>query len=229
MKEMKEMDLKVLRRVYTEGNHICIMSHKEESIYSIIKDVEFCTDAKYKLIHKNHEEVLNAWLLDNDVEIEWRDLGNNQGCFFQTCLGDFIEFYKEEREYRLKKDEAPLFTKEVEQTKKEEPTKFEDADFDYEILKEVNGMFIGYIKPDNFAFPTSWNKEGKQQQHSPQFDLTPIKKLYFPCLLEMTNKTDNHSFIEYCVDIEQYETICSMLYSIRVLSNEEIDNLKCKG
>lgn len=146
-----------------------------------------------------------------------------------TLYGKKYGAWKEFKQIHLvnnKWEYKTLFTKEVEQTKEEELIKFEDADFDYEILKEVNGMLIGYIKPDNFAFPTSWNKEGKQQQHSPQFDLTPIKKPWyenpdnFPRLMINEDK-------DYYISVHDKDTYqrCKGFY--RLATNEEIDNLKC--
>jgi len=52
----------------------------------------------FKLIHKKHKDILDAYLADNSVEIEILF----DGAYLQQKDGSFIQYYGETFEYRLK-------------------------------------------------------------------------------------------------------------------------------
>ena len=89
-----------LIKKFESGNYIWIHNFpeykKEWNIKGEHGDYRQC-----KPIHKKHEAVLNAWLLDNDVEIEIELWNEQQGKRWETEAG-FINNYCENANYRLK-------------------------------------------------------------------------------------------------------------------------------
>lgn len=54
------------------------------------------------------------------------------------------------------------------------------ADFEGEILKEVNGFYIGYVVAFGVTYATRWNKYGVEEwENGDHFDLTPLKKEWY--------------------------------------------------
>lgn len=91
VEEKTELDL--MKELYELGNHICISRIFEK--YQVNHCPIFSKNGSYKLIHKKHKDILDAYLADNSVEIE---------SFYMTWLNEdnFIGKYNEDFEYRLK-------------------------------------------------------------------------------------------------------------------------------
>lgn len=75
---------------------------------------------------------------------------------------------------------------------------FETPEFAGELLKEVCGVFIGYIIQDGSIYPVKWEKHGRERSiGNSKFNLIPIKKHWyedesnFPVLLKAI-KSDNY-------------------------------------
>lgn len=105
VEEKTELDL--MKEKYATGGYILLsLSCVSKKRYSLVNTPPFWDlEAKYyKLIHKKHKDILDAYLADNDVEIEilgndfyaeWADL-------YDVYTGNFIDSYNEDFEYRLK-------------------------------------------------------------------------------------------------------------------------------
>lgn len=120
---------------------------------------------------------------------------------------------------------------------------FEKPDFECELLKVVNSRIIGYIKPNKCTttiYPMSWFfKTGdiiiqySDQMKFKDSNLTPIK-LETPWYEDEGNfpviMIDEKSFDEpldcVCRSKEIYEDMCKFNKNWRLLTNEEIDQLK---
>ena len=195
----------------------------------VLDDVNYIrnndTRAEYKLIHIRHKEVLDAWLEDNNVEIEQKS-NVHQGWIEDS---NFIENYQEWLEYRLeeKKDEHSRTSGDTDTTmdnsvdsdnvvskmtipiievdeemdieideylSKQDGYRseldldtftahgFEVPDFEGEILKEVDGYYVGYvITKSKEVMPVRWCNKG-YTNGSLQilgFYITPIKKEWY--------------------------------------------------
>lgn len=123
-------------------------------------------------IHKKHEDILNAWLEDNEVEIEFNGYlhGHRRWC----NENNFMQNYEEDAEYRLK-DVTDI---NVGESKNNFSGYDFEADFEGFIdFKTKDNYLIGEIK-DVFAV---WNEKGQciftddciKMRH---YNLTPIKK-----------------------------------------------------
>lgn len=97
--ESSELDK--LKEKYATGNYICIyknneyMKQWEVNIKPMWNGV-----GEYRLIHKKHKDILNAWLKDNNVKIKWF---NEKTQKWWSFTGNFIEDYKEYIDSNTKK------------------------------------------------------------------------------------------------------------------------------
>ena len=139
----------------------------------------------YKLISVKHKDILDAYLADNSVEIEFYlpYFMCTDGTELEATweVGDnFIENYSPELTYRLKeKEDVKTLSKQSSQSISSELSdssntsdiglpninNFQDygftADFAGEILKEVGDRYIGYIlNKDNKATAITWEANG---------------------------------------------------------------------
>lgn len=133
---------------------------------------------RYKLIHKKHKHILDAYLEDNSVDIEIPTGG------WHTIGCDWIEGYNENNEYRLNEKE-PHDTTYKEGYKAGDMFKpknnFEEyglsGDFEGEIYKKCEGALVGCVVQNNKKYSEIWSDDGISLylKHS-GFNLTPIKK-----------------------------------------------------
>lgn len=97
-KEKSELEL--LKEKYDSGDYICI------GFGEFTRIIENCSfnnpKTSYRLIHKKHSYILDAWLKDNSVEIEWFNVDGFCKCKY------FIDSYNENYNYRLKQ-QYPIF------------------------------------------------------------------------------------------------------------------------
>jgi len=247
-----DMDLVLEQeKKYNTGNYIALSKwkqdhpmHMDSEMFGINEYPKFDDgNGDYKLIRKKHEEVLNAWLLNNDVKIEfnamieWLSL---DGC-------SFIDGYNEGFDYRLKPKEVE---KTLEDLKKEEFTEFgfEVPDFECEILKEVKGtetQFVGYIKLGDLAEPVCWNTDGRCygtfdddfDNSTKEYNLIPIKKPWYKnedCVGKLAIAEGGcmviiqRSYFEKGYAMTAEYSSCPLKF-LRLATNEEIDSLKTKG
>lgn len=102
VEEKAELDLK--KEKYASGNYILLFYNSDSWITKYITSWNYTEDI-YKLIHKKHKDILDAYLADNNVRIEFRDTNGSMKEFehISNCLkGNFIDSYNEDFQYRLK-------------------------------------------------------------------------------------------------------------------------------
>lgn len=101
-------ELDLLKEKYNSGDYICIAKLHKHHNWELPKVFKWNQYNYYKLIHKKHKEILDAYLADNSVEIEYEfdeETHCNAGWYI---VDDFIDTYKEHRNYRLKQ-QYPIF------------------------------------------------------------------------------------------------------------------------
>ena len=147
----------------------------------------FNEENHYKLIHIKHKQVLDAYLANGKVEIEYEfdeETYNNAGWYTEH---NFIEHYEPDLEYRLKEKEDGQEYRDrgtsqlkydsancwdtinsadsntISSTEMNSFTAhgFEVPSWEGELLKEVDDRYIGYIlNKDNKATAITWNANG---------------------------------------------------------------------
>jgi len=146
VEEKTELDL--MEEKYASGNYIALAysTHHNKKNYwypSHPSRSDFRTFNKPKLIHKNHKDILDAYLADNSAEIEirCRDI-NTEWEWIDT---NFINNYDEAFEYRLKSKKKTIslamFTCQWENGKWEQPNvckSLEDFKSNYNNLNVIN-------------------------------------------------------------------------------------------
>lgn len=97
-------ELDVLKEKYGSGEYICIGRKLGDPDWWLNKpiDPKWYDNWEYKLIHKKHRKVLDAWLKDNSVEIEIYISYNGYPYIWDDLHLHFIEDYDEQEQYRLK-------------------------------------------------------------------------------------------------------------------------------
>lgn len=101
-------ELEIIKEKYESGNYICIARKQGDPDWWLNSTIEpkWYDHWEYKLIHKNHKEILDAYLADNSVEIEF----SYGDAIVWDTQEDFISRYNEKKHYRLKpKQEYPIF------------------------------------------------------------------------------------------------------------------------
>ena len=211
----------------------------------------------YKLISVKHKDILDAYLADNSVGIEYEfdeETHHNAGWY---KVHYFIEEYNPDLEYRLKeKEDAETLLEQSSQSTSSEFSDnsctsdiglpninsftahgFEVPSWEGEILKEVDGTYIGWSKANHGAIPMCWFKNGSVFLSNSNFELTPIKKEWyeytenFPCLLIDKYSKDLSIGINYnsetrliCCDDEGLAS----LYDWRLATKAELMSLYYK-
>lgn len=134
-------------------------------------------------IHKKHKDILDAYLEDSEVEIEY----NHSMPDRWKMEFNFIEEYRDTYEYRLKQTKPQTIIKEFIDSNFEKPqtikapnsdVEFLKPEFECEILKyvetEETERFIGYIN-NNGIFSVSWDIDGRCYT-SPSYSIEPYQK-----------------------------------------------------
>lgn len=101
----KKSELDLLKEKYESRDYIIVVRNNMTDFRwaKLNRMPSWIQGADYKLIHKKHKDILDAYLADNSVEIEYhieRDLW--------AIDKNFIDKYKEDCEYRLKQ-QYPIF------------------------------------------------------------------------------------------------------------------------
>lgn len=118
-KETKS-ELDLLKEKYATGDYICVQytGSVDVPLYKHWHLVVNCTfnnrnkNEPYRLIHKKHKPILDAYLADNSVEIECIPINEDNLDFpiRYPSEGNFIEWYYEGYDYRLKpQTQYPIF------------------------------------------------------------------------------------------------------------------------
>lgn len=102
-------------------------------------------------------------------------------------------------------------------------------DFDCVILTKVNNDYIGYATiPSSTIVALSWALNGIAYMgvtHTPQYNLTPIKKPWYEtCKYPVIVKTEDSNIFIIKDELQNYTEVT--LKTLTPLSNEEIDQLK---
>ena len=201
--------------------------------------------AEYKLIHIRHKDILEAYLAGNSVEIEYEfneETHHNAGWYTEY---NFVENYGPDLEYRLKEEEdvETLFEQSSQSISSElsdssntsdiglpNINNFQDfgftASFEGEILKEVENIYIGWVKANHGVIPMCWFKNGNTFLTHSNFKLTPIKKEWyenpenFPCLV---SSGYNFAYVATQSRIDEY-----LNYGWKLATKAELMSLYCK-
>ena len=132
VKEKSELD--ILKEKYKTGEYILVrnkLSNKEK--FFIDDKFYYQIGIKIVLVSKKHKQILDAYIENNEVEIE---LNSKDDIWLVT---DFINKYNEDFDYRLKpKQEFPIFK----ENEDGEILKFTSENF-YEIVLSYAYTYIG--------------------------------------------------------------------------------------
>jgi hypothetical protein len=94
-------EINTLKEKYETGNYICVFWNINE--WMIANRPNWYIPLKRKLIHIKHEEILNAYLYDNSIDIEvWG--GEEYG----LIRNEFIDTYDESCIYKLTPPSNPI-------------------------------------------------------------------------------------------------------------------------
>lgn len=104
----KELDiLEHLKLKFSTGDYICIGNSwfdVDKWVKKLHPSFKEKSIIEYKLIHKKHEDILNAYLKDKNVQIEWKWTGFG----FTYLEEDFLETYDETNHYRIKEPKKQI-------------------------------------------------------------------------------------------------------------------------
>lgn len=185
---------------------------------------------EYKLIHKKHSEILDAYLADNDVYIDF--MSADEWTYLRL---DFIHGYSETYDYRIAPRQGESYTAKVLSELGEDNFAkygFEKPSFECELLYNCNHNFIqGYVIARQIKYPRMWNIDGvcfecMSGEFSENYNLTPIKKPWyedesnFPVLMKDNKEEDIY------LTARNKEHYLRLKEDCRLATNEEIDQLK---
>jgi len=220
---------------FETGNYILLRRYLISDGYYIEnnpKDFDIvCPDI---LINKKHKHILDAYLKNNDVEIEYRN--PNDFKHIWEC-DDFIGNYNESYTYKLKEALQEYITVPNSDKKFLKP-EFECVIYE-EIKHKVSGIvfYIGRVyKEKEGYYPCSFEEDGscfiEPCGNAKEFNLAPYeepKPWYeiesnFPCVF----KSVDTGMIFGINNQSEYINLLYMDISVERLTNEEIDSLKIK-
>lgn len=95
--------LKEIQQTFETGEYICIYYTMDKK-WMVVNKPLFGTPGQYKLIHKKHEDILNAYLEDNNIKIERRTVLESP----KWIKVNFIETYDSTDDYRIKEPESQI-------------------------------------------------------------------------------------------------------------------------
>ena len=99
--------LEDIREKYKTGDYICVVENRFGGKGYFIKDTGFFKENwKYTLVHKKDKEVLDAYLLNNNIDIYTNAWADNYQDYYKLSdifiLADFVELYNENYSWKLK-------------------------------------------------------------------------------------------------------------------------------
>ena len=97
-KELLEKLLVPFKEKYETGNYVIVSGN-----HIIKKPHQECFDLTEKLIHKKDIKILEEFIKDKNIKIEWFISHNNHPYIWGDFCLDFIKDYDEDYQYRLKK------------------------------------------------------------------------------------------------------------------------------
>ncbi len=92
----RKTELDLMKEKYKGGEYVLIVPEYRTNEWIVVNNPDWDCD-NYRLIHKKHKDILDAYLANNNVEIEF-----NYGYDLWEKDLYFIEKYNETFEYRLK-------------------------------------------------------------------------------------------------------------------------------
>lgn len=91
----EKTELDILKEKYASGDYIAVSPDSDNLWY---RNSNPDWSGSYKLIHKRHKDILDAYLSDDNVEILAKETGIKE----LQIVTNFIESYNEDFDYRLK-------------------------------------------------------------------------------------------------------------------------------
>lgn len=196
-----------LKEKYESGKYICIykeyihLEDKHNYCWHIKENPLFTNIGEYKLIHKKHKEILDAYLADNSVEIEF----SYGDAIVWDIQEDFISRYTEKKHYRLKpKQEYPIF-------------KRDNSGNVYKINDKLTYtiMFHSGINLSGEQIRTgSWSNDFEIIPHDTKTGLYHLQPVWFKgdtkTSIGFYSVTDRHPLTEdgfHCIDYKSIEPI----------------------
>lgn len=109
----EETPLETLKNKFESGNYLVMFKPKNGDNWHLSyrpNTLAWRKDFDYELMHKKHEEVLQAYIKDRDIRIEFRWYDED----WMLLEGDFIENYDENMQLRLAEKPFQPFTLNIE-------------------------------------------------------------------------------------------------------------------
>jgi len=138
-----------LKRRYDSDDYIlmlkCKTALKWGRLYGF-NNSEWRMDFNYKLIHKRHKEVLDHWLNGGKIEA---NLNGYNGLYWEEIVGEFIEAYNEDWDYRIKQDQPQTPTFATKKEPKQDTPDHYDIGIDTFTRMRANATFeeaMGFIR-----------------------------------------------------------------------------------
>lgn len=97
LKETRQELLIPYKEKYATGNYIIV-----SGTYIIAEPNWECFDLQEVYVHKKDKDVLEAFLKNKEVEIEWYISHNGYPYIWDDFCLDFLRDYDEDNQYRLK-------------------------------------------------------------------------------------------------------------------------------
>lgn len=230
VKEKSETN--ILKQKYKSRDYILIVKqngfenlwHKFSCIGDDIEeDLELIQDKRAKLIHKKHEDILNAYLKDNNVEIEYDTPYNG----WISLDNDFMIDYDETDNYRLKQ-KFPIFKYNKEDNM---VIKFTNKNTSICVFEDSINSIGNIIKNDNLEdynnegwITLSYNKEKDLYNGQPVICWDNEDKLEFT--LGYYNVEYDAMFTDYGKGYAEFDNIVALSKEQLKAFPEIVDNFK---
>lgn len=227
----ENLETNILKQKYKSRDYILIVKQNNfENLWykfscigdDIEEDLELIQDKRAKLIHKKHEDILNAYLKDNNVEIEVYEKMDNDYALLDK---DFIVTYNENYLYRLKQ-KFPIFKYNKEDNM---VIKFTNKNTSICVFEDSINSIGNIIKNDNLEdyydwITLSYNKEKDLYNGQPVICWDNEDKLEFT--LGYYNVEYDAMFTDYGKGYAEFDNILALSKEQLLAFPDIVDNFK---
>lgn len=229
----ENLETNILKQKYKSRDYILIVKQNGfENLWykfnrigdDIEEDLELIQDKRAKLIHKKHEDILNAYLKDNNVEIEVYEKMDNDYALLDK---DFIVTYNENYLYRLKQ-KFPIFKYNKEDNM---VVKFTNKNTSICVFEDSINSIGNIIKNDNLEdynnegwITLSYNKEKDLYNRQPVICWDDEDKLEFT--LGYYNVEHDAMFTDYGKGYAEFDNIVALSKEQLKAFPEIVNNFK---